>query len=114
MVTGSPYQVDSFVKTCLLNLYSIFVQLVLNMDTVSVTKFRENLRILIDEVVTNHIPLKVTHRSGSAFIVMSSDEWEREQETLHILQNSSLMKQISDSMATHNNTDHTPISDKLD
>jgi antitoxin YefM len=32
---------------------------------------------------------------------VSADDWEREQETLHVLQNKSLMTQIADSLATH-------------
>jgi antitoxin YefM len=33
---------------------------------------------------------------------MSADDWEREQETLHVLQNQSLMQQIAHSLETHN------------
>ena len=35
------------------------------------------------------------------FIVISADDWEREQETLYVLQCSNLMKQIAESMGTH-------------
>ncbi|MCW8900895.1 MAG: type II toxin-antitoxin system Phd/YefM family antitoxin [Gammaproteobacteria bacterium] len=68
------------------------------MDSVSVNKFRDNLKSFVEQVVTNHLPLKVTRRSGDDFIVMSADDWEREQETLTILQNTDLMKQIAASM----------------
>lgn len=52
------------------------------MDTVSVNQFRDNLKSFVEQVVNNHTPIKVTRRAGEAFIVVSADDWEREQETL--------------------------------
>jgi len=84
------------------------------MDTVSVNQFRDKLKTFVEQVVTNHTPLKVTRRTGEAFVVMSADDWEREQETLYVLQNNSLMKQIAESMATHNKASgYTPTSEEL-
>ncbi len=71
------------------------------MDTVSVNKFRDNLKNYVEQVAQEHLPLKVTRRSGEDFVVISAEDWEREQETLYILQNSSLMKQIAESSASH-------------
>ncbi len=71
------------------------------MESVSVNKFRDNLKSFVEQIVGNHVPLKVTRRSGEDFIVISADDWEREQETLFVLQNNSLMQQISDSLGTH-------------
>ncbi len=55
----------------------------------------------MEQVVTDHLPLKVTRRSGDDFVVLSADDWEREQETLYVLQNNDLMKQIAASSATN-------------
>ena len=71
------------------------------MDSVSVNKFRDNLKSFVEQVVTKHLPLKVTRRSGDDFVIMSADDWEREQETLYILQNTDLMKQIASSMESN-------------
>lgn len=71
------------------------------MESISVNKFRDNLKRFVEQVVTEHLPLKVTRRSGDDFVVLSADDWEREQETLHVLQNSDLMKQIAASVATN-------------
>ena len=71
------------------------------MNTISVNKFRDNLKTYVEQVVTEHLPLKVTRRSGDDFVVLSADDWEREQETLYVLQNNDLMKQIADSAATN-------------
>lgn len=55
------------------------------MDTVSVNQFRDNLKTYVEDVVNNHAPIKVTRRAGEAFVVISADDWEREQETLYVL-----------------------------
>jgi antitoxin YefM len=85
------------------------------MNSVSVNKFRDNLKTYVELIVTGHVPLKVTRRSGDDFVVVSADDWEREQETLHILQSSSLMKQIAGSLQTHNKqAGHKPTKDEMD
>lgn len=71
------------------------------MDTISLNKFRDNLKGVVDEILSSHEPVKVTLRAGASFVVMSADDWEREQETLYVLQNDSLMKQIADSLKSH-------------
>jgi antitoxin YefM len=71
------------------------------MDTVSVNKFRDTLKDCVEKVISEHNPLKVTRRNGKDFVVVSAEDWEQEQETLHVLQNSNLMKQVFDSLATH-------------
>jgi len=71
------------------------------MDAVSVNKFRDNLKQFIEQVIHDHSPLKVTRRGGDDFVVVSAEDWARDQETLHVLQNGALMQQIADSMQTH-------------
>jgi len=85
------------------------------MDSISVNKFRDNLKSFVEQVVTNHFPLKVTRRSGEDFIVISAEDWEREQETLYVLQNSDLMRQIAASTATHSKGQgYTPTTGEMD
>lgn len=85
------------------------------MDTVTVNKFRDNLKSFVEQVVSEHTPLKVTRRAGEAFVVMSAEDWEREQETLYVLQNSGLMNQIADSLATHNQgKGYRPTDEEMD
>jgi len=85
------------------------------METVSVNVFRDNLKTLVEDAISRHEPLRVSRRSGQDFVVMSAQDWEREQETLHVLQNSSLMQQIADSMKTHaERTGYTPTKEQLD
>ena len=86
----------------------------MTMDTVSVNQFRDNLKTFVEQVVSNHTPIKVTRRAGEAFVVISADDWEREQETLHVLQSKSLMTQIADSLATHTQQKgYTPTDEEM-
>lgn len=85
------------------------------MDTVSVNKFRDNLKKLVEQSLSKHEPLRVTRRSGEDFVVLSAEDWEREQETLYVLQNSSLMRQLADSAKTHSErTGYTPTDEQMD
>lgn len=96
-------------------LYGIPVHLVIYMDTISVNQFRDNLKTFVEQAVSTHTPIKVTRRAGEAFVVMSADDWEREQETLYVLQNNSLMKQIADSSATHaQRKGYAPTKEQMD
>lgn len=99
-----------------IELYGISVHLMaLKMDTVSVNKFRENLKRFIEKSLGSHEPLRVTRRSGGDFVVIGAEDWEREQETLYVLQNNSLMKQIADSVKTHSERQgYTPTQEQMD
>jgi len=85
------------------------------MDSISVNKFRDNLKSFVEQVINQHIPLKVTRRSGEDFVVVSADDWEREQETLYVLQNKSLIKQINSSLTSHSSGQgYKPTTEELD
>jgi len=71
------------------------------MESISVNQFRDNLGAFVDRAIAQHLPLKVTQRNGEDFVVISAEDWEREQETLYVLQNNSLMQQIADATKTH-------------
>ena len=71
------------------------------MDSISLNHFSESLTDWIDKITHQHSPIRVTDHQGQEFVVVSAEDWEREQETLYILQNQDLMKQIARSMETH-------------
>ena len=80
----------------------------------SVNQFRANLKKYVDLAIDNHEPLEVSRKNGKAFVVMSLEDYEREQETLHVLSNTSLMSQIQESLKTYNsNTGYKPTSNEL-
>ncbi|MCK5145205.1 type II toxin-antitoxin system Phd/YefM family antitoxin [bacterium] len=85
------------------------------MIELSVNKFRANLKNYVDQAIDLHEPVKITRREGRDFVVLSAEDWERDQETLYILQNSSLMKQISESFKTHHTGEgYKPSNEELD
>ena len=97
-----------------LYLYRNAVHLENALDTISVNQFRENLKAFVERAVSRHEPIKVTRRAGEAFIVMSAEDWEREQESLYVLQNSDLMEQIANSLRTHaSDTGYKPTEGEL-
>ena len=84
------------------------------MESITVNQFRDSLREHVEKVLADHEPLKVTRRNGGAFVVIGAEDWEREQETLYVLQNRSLLDQIQRSAATHAaGTGCTPTEDEL-
>jgi len=85
------------------------------MKSVSVNQFRSNIKNFVEKATSDHEPLKVTRRSGGDFIVISAEDWERDQETLYVLQNSSLMMQIAESARTHaQRSGYTPTDGEMD
>ncbi|MDJ0598684.1 MAG: prevent-host-death protein [Crocosphaera sp.] len=65
--------------------------------------------------MNEHIPLKVKGNDGQDFVIISAEDWEQQQETLYVLQNSNLMKQIGDSITTHKQgKGYSPTDEELD
>ena len=84
------------------------------MNTVSVNKFRDNLKSMVEQVASDHEPLKVTRRSGADFVVVSVEDWERDQESLYVLQNEALMRQIARSLDSHSRGEgHKPTDEQM-
>ena len=85
------------------------------MESTTVNKFRSSLKSFVEQAISHHTPLRVTRRTGSDFVVMSAEDWERDQETLYVLQSTSLMRQIADSSATHKaGSGYSPTEEQLD
>lgn len=81
----------------------------------SVNKFRANLKGFVDKAIEEHQVIRINRRSGKDFIVISAEDWEREQETLYVLRNNSLMSQVAESLVTYGkNTGYKPTQEQLD
>ena len=82
---------------------------------ISVNKFRANIKGFVDKAIEEHQAIRITRRSGKDFVVISAEDWEREQETLYVLRNKSLMSQLAESLVTYeNNTGYKPTQEQLD
>jgi antitoxin YefM len=71
------------------------------MRQIPVEEFQSSMKSAVEQVIEDHTPLRVTGHSGEDFVVVSAEDWEREQETLYVLQNRSLIEQIQRSLETH-------------
>ena len=80
----------------------------------SVNKFRANLKNIVDKAIGEHLAIRVKRRAGKDFIIVSAEDWDRDQETLYVLRNSSLMSQVAESLLTYqNNGGYSPTQDQL-
>ncbi|MDP2609018.1 MULTISPECIES: type II toxin-antitoxin system Phd/YefM family antitoxin [unclassified Oceanobacter] len=112
---GKTVRLICLARASLVKLYGIPVHNSDYMDTISVNKFRDNLKSVVEQVVSRHEPLKVTRRAGEDFVVLSAEDWEREQETLSVLQNRDLMQQIAASLETHKHSQgYKPTKEQMD
>ncbi len=83
--------------------------------TVSVNQFRANLKHYVDETIDRHEALKVSRKNGEDFVVLSAEDYEREQETLYVLGNKNLMRQIEESLSSFRaKSGRTVTLDELD
>ena len=81
----------------------------------SVNKFRANLKVIVDKAIVEHLAIRVKRRAGKDFIIISAEDWDRDQETLYVLRNSSLMSQVAESISTYQNKGgYSPTQDQLD
>ncbi len=81
----------------------------------SVNKFRSNLKVFVDKAINEHMVIRVKRRAGKDFIVISAEDWDREQETLYILRNKELMGQVAESLGTYTkNNGYQPTGEQLD
>ena len=85
------------------------------MIEVSVNQFRANIKSFVDQALSEHASIRVKRRAGKDFVVQSAEDWEREQETLFVLQNASLSAQIIESIETHaTGSGYSPTTEELD
>ena len=57
------------------------------METISYTEARNRLKELLDQVETDHAPIRIERRSGSAAVIMTEEDFNGLQETLYLLGN---------------------------
>ncbi|MBK1692493.1 type II toxin-antitoxin system Phd/YefM family antitoxin [Ectothiorhodospira mobilis] len=57
------------------------------METISYTDARNHLKELIDRVGTDHTPVRIERRGGSAAVLMAEEDYTGLQETLYLLGN---------------------------
>ncbi len=66
------------------------------MQTLSFTETRANLKAVMDKVVADRAPVAIVRQRGEAVVMISMDEWESIEETLHLLQSPANAKHLLD------------------
>ena len=69
------------------------------MSHVGFTEFRQKLAAHFDAIAKSRAPLVVTRQKGPSMVVLSEEEYEAMQETLHLLQTSANAARIMASIA---------------
>jgi antitoxin YefM len=67
------------------------------MTTLNVTEARANLYKLIDDTTVSHEPVVITGKRGNA-VLMSEDDWNAINETLHLLSVPGMRESILEGM----------------
>ncbi|SHF51035.1 prevent-host-death family protein [Caldanaerobius fijiensis DSM 17918] len=76
------------------------------MKTMPVTKVRQNIYKIIEQVRKNSEPIQITSRKGNA-VLISEEDWNAIQETLYLLSIPNLKESIIDA-------DKTPLDEWKD
>ena len=85
------------------------------MIELTVNKFRANLKDFVDKAISEHLPIRITRRAGKDFVVVSAEDWDRDQEPLYVLRNKPLMSQVAESIETYrHNSGYKPSKEELD
>lgn len=79
------------------------------MSNVTATEARRTLYKLLDEVTESHEPIRIAGKRGGAVLV-SEDDWNAIQETLHLLSIPGMRESIREGL----DTDVDDMTDTLD
>ena len=69
-----------------------------SMNTLTASEARANLYRLIDQAVESHQPVVITGRRANA-VLLSAEDWQSIQETLHLLSVPGMRESIKEGMA---------------
>lgn len=69
------------------------------MKTITASKARESLYRLLDEAAESHEPIQITGKRNNAMLV-SEEDWNAIQETLHLLSIPGMRESIREGLAT--------------
>ena len=59
---------------------------IFEMETLSISETRANLKAVVERVVADKIPIKITRHKREGVVLVSASEWDSIEETLYLLQ----------------------------
>lgn len=72
------------------------------MEITTYSNFRQNLKAFLDKVFDSKSPVFVTRSNGEDVVVLSKDEYEGMQETLHLLSSPKNAQRLMESIDEFN------------
>lgn len=69
------------------------------MRAISYSEVRENLKSVIDEVVSSRAPIAITRQRGEGAVLVSESEWASIEETLYLLRSPANARELLASIA---------------
>lgn len=60
---------------------------------------RNNLKAVMDRVVADHAPVKITRQRGEGVVMISESDWESMEETLYLLSSPKNAARLAESIA---------------
>lgn len=73
------------------------------MEITTYSNFRRNLKLFMDKVFESKSPLFVTRANGEDVVVLSKEDYDGIQETLHLLSSPKNAYQLKESIEEFNN-----------
>jgi antitoxin YefM len=63
------------------------------------TNARNNLKAVLDRVVADHAPVKISRQRGEGVVIISESDWESIEETLYLLSSPRNAARLAESIA---------------
>ena len=70
-----------------------------HMETLSISETRANFKAVVERVVADKIPIKITRHKREAVVMIAESEWSSIEETLYLLQSPNNARFLMDSIA---------------
>ena len=80
--------------------------------SISASEARQRLFPLLEQVNTDHEPVRITSKAGDA-VLMSADDYDSWQETVYLLRSPENAKRLMEAVA-RDRTDHVGVDASLD
>lgn len=81
------------------------------MTTLPLAEVRANLSKLVDEAVRTHLRIEVTRQGRRAAVILSAEDYDSIMETLEVLSDTGLMKDVRRGQADIARGDHHTLDD---